>query len=76
MERLTRLPAGCFRARSSSVACWLRPLIGASFGAPQSGSIGEAMAAQAPAVATMKIVPADAPGTHVSWSPLTGDGSN
>jgi len=51
-------------------------LIGTSFGTPQSGSIGETVAAEAPAVATLKIVPADALGTHTSWSPLVGDGSN
>ena len=61
-------------------------LIGVTFGAPQSGSIGQAAAPEAlvdslrhraaPAVETTKIVPADALGTDVSWSPLTGDGSN
>lgn len=61
-------------------------LIGATFGTPQSGSIDEAVAAQAfvnssrpavaPAFVTMKIVPTDALGKGLSWSPLTGDGSN
>jgi hypothetical protein len=61
-------------------------LIGATFRTPQSGSMGAAVAAKAlvdsprptaaPAVATMKIVPTDAHGKDLSWSPLTGDGSN
>jgi hypothetical protein len=61
-------------------------LIGATFVISQSGSIGGAVAAPAhvdslrreavSAVATMKIVPADALGAQMSWSPLTGDGSN
>lgn len=61
-------------------------LIGATFGTPPSGSIGEAVTAQAfldsprpevvPAVEIMKIVPADALEKNLSWSPLTGDGSN
>ncbi|EKS30925.1 hypothetical protein [Afipia felis] len=61
-------------------------LIGATFHTPQSGSMGAAVAAKAfvdsprpaaaPAVATMTIVPTDALGNDLSWSPLTGDGSN
>lgn len=61
-------------------------LIGATFRTPQSGLMGEALAAKAfvdsprpaaaPVVVTMKIVPTDALGKDLSWSPLTGDGSN
>lgn len=57
-------------------------LIGATFRTPQSGSMSEAVAAKAfadsprPAVATLTIVPADVLGKDLSWSPLTGDGSN
>jgi hypothetical protein len=61
-------------------------LTGATFGTPSSGSIGEAETAKAfadsrgygtvSAVETTKIVPADSLRTNVSWSPLTGDGSN
>ena len=61
-------------------------LIGATFVTPQSGlahkavvdsSRGGAVSAEpAKEVETMKIVPADVLGTGVSWSPLTGDGSN
>jgi hypothetical protein len=57
-------------------------LIGATFVTPQSGlahkaSVDSSRSAAAPAMETMKIVPADVLGTGVaSWSPLTGDGSN
>jgi hypothetical protein len=60
--------------------------LGAIFDTPQSGSIGEAVAAKvfvdSPrqadvlAVEAMKIVPADSLRKDLSWSPLTGDGSN
>lgn len=65
--------------------------IGATFGTSQSESIGEAMAAEAmaatafassprqvevPAIEAVKIVPADPLRKDLSWSPLTGDGSN
>ena len=56
-------------------------LIGATFVTPQSGLAHKAFvdSSRSGAVAaaeTMKIVPADVLGTGVSWSPLTGDGSN
>lgn len=80
------------------LAGWLRPsvliisgalaaaLIGATLSTPLSGSIGEAVTAQAfvdsprpeavPAVEVMKIVPTDALEKNLFWSPATGDGSN
>jgi hypothetical protein len=56
-------------------------LIGATFVTPQSGLAHKAFvdssrSGAVPAVESMKIVPADVLGTGVSWSPLTGDGSN
>jgi hypothetical protein len=56
-------------------------LIGATFFTPQSGlahkaSVDSSRSAVVTAAETTKIVPADVLGTGVSWSPLTGDGSN
>jgi uncharacterized protein (UPF0335 family) len=56
-------------------------LIGATFVTPQSRLAHKAFvdssgSGAVPAVEPMKIVPADVLGTGVSWSPLTGDGSN
>ena len=56
-------------------------LIGATLSSQQSGLAHKASADSSrsgavPAVEPMKIVPADVLGTGVSWSPLTGDGSN
>jgi hypothetical protein len=56
-------------------------LIGATFVTPQSGLAHKAFvdsprSAAAAAAQPMKIVPADVLGTGLSWSPLTGDGSN
>ena len=56
------------------------------FGTPASGLVGDAVTAKALAdshgyrvvstVETTKIVPADSLRKDLSWSPLTGDGSN
>lgn len=53
-------------------------LMGMPFRTPQSGSIDEAVAVKAfvDSSATMKIVPADVHEKNLSWSHLTGDGSN
>ena len=56
-------------------------LIGATLGTHQSGlahkaSVESSRRGAVPAVQPMKIVPADVLGRDVSWSPLTGDGSN
>jgi hypothetical protein len=56
-------------------------LIGATVSTHQSGlahkaSVDSSRSGAAPAVEPMKIVPADVLGPGVSWSPLTGDGSN
>jgi hypothetical protein len=56
-------------------------LIGATLSTHQSGLAHKASAdsprsGAVPGVEPMKIVPADVLGPGVSWSPLTGDGSN
>jgi hypothetical protein len=45
-------------------------------GLAHKASVDSSRSGAAPAVEPMKIVPADVLGTGVSWSPLTGDGSN
>jgi hypothetical protein len=56
-------------------------LIGATLSAQQSGlalkaSVDSSRIGATPVVALMKIVPADVSGANVTWSPVTGDGSN
>lgn len=61
-------------------------LIGTTFHTSQYGSVTEAAAAKAfrdspqpaavPSVVTLRIVPTDGGGKDLSWSSLTGDGSN
>jgi hypothetical protein len=72
-----RLLSGAFIAGGLLVAV----LIGATLGTQQSGlahkaSVDSSRSGAAPAVKPMKIAPADVLGPGVSWSPLTGDGSN
>lgn len=64
-----------------AIALLAAALIGATFSTQQSGlahkaSVDSSRSGAVPAVEPMKIVPADVLGAGVSWSPLTGDGSN
>lgn len=72
-----RLLSGAFIAGGLLVAA----LIGTTLGTHQSGlahkaSVDSSRSGAVPAVEPKKIVPADVLGPGVSWSPLTGDGSN